>query len=206
MFEYQDFVIREASVDDAESITELSHVTFHESWDYLYADQGALQEWLDNERGFNLYYTMLQNTEIKIYLAFLRNDNKDNVNDINSNPVGYVIVGPEQLSSQIELINDSITISKSNNSGQIYQLYLRSFVQRKGLGKLLISHAINFWHTLYPNSDYIYVEAYTLKEELLRFYQREGFIIIGIVHFVVKTQSDDDYILRLPLTQNSSNN
>jgi GNAT superfamily N-acetyltransferase len=89
------------------------------------------------------------------------------------NCVGYVLVGPNTLplpAAQDRLPQD----------GEIRQLYLRTAVQRSGLGGRLLTRAVTAWREQHGSSAPLYVSVFDEPtHRLLPFYQRHGFAIIG---------------------------
>jgi GNAT superfamily N-acetyltransferase len=115
------------------------------------------------DRGATAYAACMAAPDTTVFVAI----------DSGGDFVGYVLVGPNTLPLPAEQ-------DRLPHDGEIRQLYLRTAVQRSGLGGRLLARAITHWREHHGSNAPLYVSVFDEPtHRLLPFYQRNGFAIIG---------------------------
>lgn len=165
--------IRRALPDDAEGIANLARDTFAETFGYLYRTED-LAAFLETSQTVAAYAPLLQDPRVGIWIA----------EDSGHGLVGFLTAGPCKLP----------TPHREATAGEIRQLYLRTSVQRDGLGTRLLVLGLE-WLAGKGHSP-LYVGVWSGNLGAQRLYARYGFEKIGEYDFSVGKHLDREFILR----------
>ncbi|MBB5987057.1 GNAT family N-acetyltransferase [Sphingobium lignivorans] len=98
--------------------------------------------------------------------------------------VGYAHAGP------CKLPHPDVT----DRSGELYQLYLRRDAQGMGLGRRLVTTALDWLDEHFPGP--LWLGVWSGNARAIAVYQSLGFRKAGEYQFMVGNHRDDEYILR----------
>lgn len=79
-------------------------------------------------------------------------------------------------------------------SGELYQLYVRRSAQGMGLGRQLLSTALDWLGVTYPGPLWVGVWSRNIRAQTV--YARAGFRKVGDYHFMVGDHRDEEFIFR----------
>jgi len=177
------FTIRRALPGDAESIADLARETFIETFGYLYRPED-LTAFLATSQSVAAYAPLLCDPRVGIWVA----ENSGHAQ------VGFLTAGPCKLPAP----------QREATAGEIRQLYLRTSVQREGLGTRLLVTGLD-WLEARGHSP-LYVGVWSGNLGAQRLYARYGFEKISEYDFPVGKQLDREFILRQRKTQTTPRN
>ncbi len=167
------FTIRRALLSDAFTVAELARDTFVETFGHLYRpeDLAAFQE---ESQSVAAYSLLLADPGVALWVA----------EDNDHTPVGFLTVGSCKLPVP----------KREAMAGEIRQLYLRTAVQRDGLGTRLLVTGLD-WLAARGHSP-LYVGVWSGNPGAQRLYARYGFEKIGEYEFPVGKHLDREFIFR----------
>ena len=165
--------IRRALPSDAFSLADLARDTFVETFGYLYRPED-LAAFLETSQSVAAYAPLLHDPRVGIWVA----------EDPHSTLVGFLTAGPCKLPAP----------QREAAAGEIRQLYLRSAIQREGLGTRLLKLALE-WLVAQGHAP-LYVGVWSGNLGAQRLYARYGFEKVGEYDFPVGNQLDREFILR----------
>jgi len=183
MTQASEITIRRALPGDAEGIAGLARETFVETFGYLYRPED-LAAFLKTSQSVAAYAPLLGDQRVGIWVA----------EDTGHGLVGFLTAGPCKLPAP----------HREATAGEIRQLYLRTSVQREGLGTRLLVTGLD-WLVARGHSP-LYVGVWSGNLGAQRLYARYGFEKIGEYDFPVGKQLDREFILRQRETQTAPRN
>ena len=91
------------------------------------------------------------------------------------------------------------TLPKTNGepSAEIKRFYVLARAQGTGVARALLMQAVEAAQAQAARG--LYLSCWKGNDRAVRFYQREGFVIVGEQHFPVGTRIDEDYVMRRPI-------
>ena len=173
MAQLSPITIRRALPADAEGIAALARETFVETFGYLYRPED-LAAFLATSQSIAAYAPLLRDPRVGIWVA----EGTDRA------LVGFLTAGPCKLPAP----------HREATAGEIRQLYLRTSVQRDGLGTRLLVTGLD-WLVARGHAP-LYVGVWSGNLGAQRLYARYGFEKIGEYDFPVGKQLDREFILR----------
>lgn len=174
--------IKKCTQIDLHKLQELSIETFKET----FKDQNSpehLSAYL--ERAFNLgqLEQELSNPSSEFYFIYFNNET-----------AGYLKVNTNEAQSE-EMGNDSLEIER---------IYMRKEFQRNGLGKNLLTKAIQI--ALHSNKKKIWLGVWEKNESAITFYKKMGFVQTGEHSFYMGDEKQRDVIMTMELDNRESKN
>lgn len=167
-------VLRRATVDDAQALSELAARTFTETFGHLYPREDLdafLSEAYDVER----QRTILGHADYAVWLL-----------EADGEPVGHAAAGPCGLPHA----------GSTTGDGEIKRLYLLRAWQGTGHGARMMDVAMDWLLQAGPRTLWVGVWSENLGAQ--RFYGRYGFEKVGDYLFPVGETRDLEFILRRP--------
>lgn len=165
--------IRRATPGDAMALATLARDTFVETFGHLYRPED-LAAFLKKSQSVAAYSRLLQDPRVAVWVA----------EDADGTLVGFLNAGPCKLPLP----------EPQPGAGEIRQLYLRSSVQRGGLGTRLLVLGLE-WLAAQGHFP-LYVGVWSGNSGAQRLYGRFGFEKIGEYDFPVGKHLDREFILR----------
>jgi len=169
----QPAVIREAVPQDAKALSALGRETFTLEFGYLYTAQN-LAGFLDTT-----YTPDLLQREIAAP------DTRMTVAEQGGRLVGYAASGPCKLPVP----------DMPPQAYELRRIYLIPEAKGQRLGSALLADALRFFRD--RNASAVYVGVWSENVRAQAFYRKAGFEKVGEYHFMVGTQADDEWIMRL---------
>ena len=166
---------RDAALDDAELLADLSRRTFVETFAHLYRQQD-LEAFLarlnaDGWRG------ELNDPEYQVRLAFEDEE-----------PAGFAKLGPV-----------SLPVEPGARALEIRQLYLLRPFHGRGISHVLMGWLLGEGRR--RGAEELYLSVWSENHRARRFYEAYGFRYVGPYAFMVGEQADEDHILRLAMDE-----
>jgi diamine N-acetyltransferase len=170
------YVIRRATLDDAQALTDFGRQTFFDTFGHLYPKDDA--DYFVGER-FSLTRTCQDLTEAgrEIHLAF---DCARLVGFLDCGALGLPVDAPKP------------------HGLELYRLYLDPSAKGSGLANTLMDMAISWARA--KEAGALYLGVYCDNTRAQAFYRRHGFEIIGAYQFKVGNTLDDERIMELILS------
>jgi diamine N-acetyltransferase len=169
------FLVRPATVDDAQALADFGRVTFFDTFGHLYPREDA--DFFVGQR-FSLIRTHRDLAEEgrAIHLAF-----------DDAGLVGFLDCGQLSL---------PVTAPKAG-ALELYRLYIAPSAKGSGLANTLMGIAIDWARSRHAGA--LYLGVYCDNARAQSFYRRHGFEIIGAYQFKVGNTLDDERIMELIL-------
>jgi diamine N-acetyltransferase len=170
------FVIRRATLDDAQALTDFGRETFFDTFGHLYPKEDA--DFFVAQR-FSLTRTCQDLSEKgrEMHLAF---DGMRLVGFLDCGALGLPVDAPKP------------------NALELYRLYLDHSAKGSGLANILMDIAISWARA--SGATALYLGVYCDNTRAQAFYRRHGFEIIGAYQFKVGNTLDDERIMELILS------
>lgn len=166
--------LRQATPEDAQTVSDLAARTFTETFGHLYPAQD-LHGFLQESYALDRTRIVLAHPDYAIFLA-----EQDGV------AIGHSAAGPCGLPHQDVQPQD----------GELKRLYLLSGYQNRGIGSRLFHTTVDWLQRHGPRALWIGVWSQNFGAQ--RFYARHGFERVGQYKFPVGKVMDDEFILRRP--------
>ncbi|BDH63520.1 spermidine/spermine N(1)-acetyltransferase [Lysinibacillus sp. PLM2] len=163
--------IRKCNMDDLQTLQEISIETFYEA----FKDQNStenMEAYLESAFNLNQLKKELTNISSQFYFVIFHNE----------------IVGYLKLNT-----GDAQSEKMGNESLEIERIYLKSKVQKNGLGKLLINKAIEIARE--SNKKKIWLGVWEKNDNAIAFYKKMGFIQTGTHSFYMGEEEQQDFIM-----------
>lgn len=167
------FIIRRALPRDAKAVAALARETFVETFGYLYRRED-LAAFLATSQTVAAYAPLLLDPRVGIWIA----ENSGHA------LVGFLTAGPCKLPVP----------HREAAAGEIRQLYLRTSVQRNGLGTHLLVTGLE-WLAAQGHAP-LYVGVWSGNLGAQRLYASYGFEKVGEYDFAVGSHLDREFIFR----------
>ena len=170
-----DASIKLCTMDDLQELRDLSISTFYET-----------------------YATMNTAEDMENYLATSFDEAKFRRELSDSNTEFFFVYSGGELAGYMKL-NEAPSQSDVNDSAslEIERIYVLSKYQGEGLGALLMDKAISAARE--RGKEYIWLGVWEKNEKALTFYKKHGFHKIGEHSFVIGSDVQTDYLMRLDL-------
>ena len=169
--------IRRATRADAATITLLGHITFAETFGYLFRDHPAdLRTYLDATFGVGKIEHSLGKPENAYWLGF-----KDRL------PVGYAkLKHPSAPPGEIE-----------KNAAQLQKIYVLGEFLGERIGAGLLDHVVPEAKRLAPT---LWLDVLRENERAIAFYAKHGFAAIGEDTYTIGSKTFLFHLMAKPLT------
>lgn len=159
---------------DAQAIATQGKAAFLEAFQHLYAAH-EIDGYFAKTYGPGVQDQELHDPECRLFLA------EDELGLL-----GHLKLGPCTPS-----------MTSGEPSAEIKRFYLLARAHGSGVARALLMQAVEAARTQAAQS--LYLSCWTGSDRALRFYQREGFAIVGRHNFPIGTRIDEDYIMRRPI-------
>lgn len=166
-----DIVYRQAGPDDSAALAVLGARTFTETFGHLYSPE-------------NLAAFLVTHQEARWCGELASGDFAVRIAEADGAPVGYARLGPPSLPFKV-----------TAPSAELRQLYVLKPWHGTGVARALMDWVIA--EARQGGADELFLSVFTDNHRARRFYERYGFVTIGVYHFMVGTHADDDIIMRL---------
>ncbi|WP_425407924.1 N-acetyltransferase family protein [Hyphococcus sp.] len=164
-------VIREASPNDAETLSRIGKSTFIETFGHLYK-RDDLNAFLEKSHDRSVYEKLIADPQSQAWLV-----------EQGGETIGYASVGPCDLPAP----------DMPENSGELQRLYLLEKAQGGGTGAKLLQLALDW---LDERFDHVYLSVYAENTGAQKLYQRCGFEKIADYFFMVGAHPDPEWIMK----------
>lgn len=163
--------ITKCTLDDLLILQEISYETFTETFGHQNSPEN-MKAYL--ERAYNLMQleTELSNTSSDFFFIYFKNE-----------IAGYLKVNT----------NDAQSEQMGNDSLEIERIYVRKKYQKEGLGKYLITIALEIAKE--RNKKKIWLGVWEKNENAIAFYQKMGFVPTGTHSFYMGDEEQIDLIM-----------
>ncbi len=165
--------IRIANTGDAESISSLGKATFDVYYRHLFKNEEDIDAYMKNAFGVQKIYNSLVNKENQYWIA------EDTISNI---ALGY---------AKLQL-NASSELTKYCNVSKLQRIYvLPSFVS-EGVGAKLEKLVVDKVKSI--GNEYLWLSTLKSNKRTLKFYEREGYDIIGEDFFTIGSQTFEHWV------------
>ena len=171
------FEIRTGTPDDAAALSLLGQATFLEAFAGILNGPDILAH-CASAHSADVYQAWLADPRFRTWLALAQPGLA---------PVGYAVLAPSDLPVP----------DPHPGEVEVKRVYLLNRFQGSGLGKLLMSHAIE--RARAEGARRLLLGVYSENASAIAFYRRLGFETIGHRPFTVGTMVCDDYVMSLAL-------
>ena len=166
--------IRLANTNDAASIVALGKSTFDVYYRHLFENQADIDTYLANAFNLEKIYNSLANTKNIYWIA----------EEVTSNiKVGYAKL---QQNASADIIGKGVGC-------KLQRIYVLPGFESSGIGmqmqKLIEREAID------KGNDYVWLSTLKSNKGAIRFYDREGYTVIGEDQYTIGTQTFEHWIL-----------
>lgn len=168
-------IIRECNFNDIEKIRSIEIQTFQETFATENTEED-MKNYLDENFNSFKVKAELENLESKFFVA-----------EIEDKVVAYMKLN----------VGTAQTDQDYNHSLEIERIYVRQEYQNMHLGNQLIKRAIAFGTDL--GLEYIWLGVWEHNTKAIGFYERMGFVKFGSHVFVLGSDEQTDYLMKLPL-------
>lgn len=169
--------LRRCEAGDEAALALIGQSTFLETFAGVLGGKDILVH-CENAHSPELYRTWLANPSIALWLAEITPGGA---------PIGYMVVAPTQLP----------LADTSKDDVELKRVYVLGKFHGGGIGKKLVSEAVN--HSLSIGAERLLLGVYAHNASAIGFYERSGFIKLGVRKFNVGGQDYDDDIMGMPL-------
>jgi len=163
--------IKKCTLNDLGLLKEISYGTFNET----FKDQNSLENMNAYlERAFNLKQLEkeLSNISTEFFFVYFNNE-----------LAGYLKIN----------INDAQSEEMGDESLEIERIYIKKKFQKHGLGKYLLSNAIEI--ATERNKKIIWLGVWEKNENAIAFYKKMGFVQTGAHSFYMGDEEQVDFIM-----------
>lgn len=163
--------IKKCNIEDLQTLQEICIETFYDA----FKDQNSpesMNAYLESAFNLNQLEKELTNISSQFYFVIFHNE----------------IVGYLKLNT-----GDAQSEKMGDESLEIERIYLKSKVQKNGLGKLLINKAIEIARE--SNKQNIWLGVWEKNDNAIAFYQKMGFIQTGAHSFYMGDEEQLDFIM-----------
>lgn len=164
---------RNATVRDAEHLSELGAATFVATFGHLY-QPNDLAIFLQNHSR-DAWEKELADSAFAVRVA-----------ELDGKMVGYAKLGPPHL-----------PFEPRGEAAELRQLYVVEQMKGQGIAQALIAWVID--QARERRADHLYLSVFTENHRARRFYEKYGFEPEGTYAFMVGTHADEDIVMRLAL-------
>jgi GNAT superfamily N-acetyltransferase len=164
---------RNATVRDAEALSELGTATFVATFGHLY-QPNDLEIFLQNHDP-ELWTKELTDPAFAVRVA-----------ELDGKLVGYAKLGPPHL-----------PFEPRGEAAELRQLYVVEEMKGQGIAQALIEWIID--RARERRAEHQYLSVFTENHRARRFYEKYGFEPEGTYAFMVGTHADEDIVMRLAL-------
>lgn len=173
----QDMQIRVCAQDDADSLALIGQATFLDTFAGILPGNAILGH-CQTVHGLSCYQAWLQDAAYRLWLTEVYPG---------AAPVAYMMVAPAQLP----------LADLSAHDLELKRIYILGRFQEMGLGKRLLSQAVDYARQ--QGAKRLLLGVYQQNLAAIGFYQHMGFVQVGVRQFNVGGQWYDDYVMGLTL-------
>lgn len=170
-------VIREANVDDAALLTELSVTTFRDKFGPL-NKQEDMDLYIASEMNIEKLTAELADHDNLFFLAY-----NDDV------ATGYVKLRTKDIPNELA----------GTKPIELERLYVRQEYQGKKIGAMLLNHCVGY--ALSKQYDTLWLGVWEHNDGAIRFYERSGFELFGEHPFLLGNDAQRDVLMRRRLSK-----
>jgi ribosomal protein S18 acetylase RimI-like enzyme len=161
---------------DAAVISSIGRQSFRDAFAHLFEDGKVLQEYLDYTYNVDKIAKSIRKENNVFFLAFVENV-----------PVGFAKVKRHSLNEQIDSIAQM----------ELQKIYVLTYYHGSGAGAALMQRVLDFANEIKP--DFLWLDTHMTNEKAIRFYEKNGFAIVGKHHFVIGEQTFEYHLMALPV-------
>ena len=168
-------ILKKCTTDDLETLCTISRKTYEQTFAPLTTPEN-MQIFLAKAFDLEKLLNELSDKNSSFYFLFQENE-----------LAGYLKVNETPSQSDI---NDSQSL-------ELERIFVKAEFQGKGLGQLLLEHAIQIARE--KKKTYLWLGVWEKNKKALAFYQKNGFYQIGTHPYILGEDVQIDYILRRDL-------
>lgn len=163
--------IQKATPNDTVTLAHLAKTTWEESHGHYIADKNDLTTYLDKNFSVSRTEADLNNPKIHFYIIY--------VNDI---PAGYAKLNVDEINEHVD----------SKRTSRLERIFIQNeFIPLK-LGKQLLTFVEKKAKVLQVDS--IWLTVYIKNKRAIRFYEKNEFIDVGHLNFIVNGKAYDNIV------------
>lgn len=170
------FRVIEADVSHAVAIAAIGKTSFRQAFGHLFHSKTELFEYLE--------YTY---HPVKLAKSLRKGNNVYFLALLDSKPVGFT-------KAKINSLNDNI---ESVAQMELQKIYVLPEYHGSGVGSVLMNEVKRLAWDIHP--DYLWLDTYITNEKAIRFYERNGFEIIGKHFFTIGLQTFGYHAMAWPV-------
>lgn len=170
-----DYMIRQASVDDAEEVSDFGRKVFFETFSTFYP-QEIMDRYLDASFSMDKVRKELSCEQSQFWVL-----------EVEGIYAGYLKLN----------WGDAQTDLWEAEGLEVERVYVASDFKRKGLGRALFNKAFSVSKSL--RKSYIWLGVWENNHDAIEFYKSQGFVVIGTHEFDMGGTRDTDYVMKLVL-------
>ncbi|HWK22337.1 MAG TPA: GNAT family N-acetyltransferase [Ureibacillus sp.] len=166
-----EFNFKKCTLEDLNELQAIGKKTFYET----FKDQNTaenMQNYLDKAFDLKKLKKELSNANSQFFFAFVHNE-----------VAGYLKLNTEDAQSE----------AMGNDALEIERIYIKSDYQKMGLGKYLLTKAIEI--SLAQNKSNIWLGVWEKNDNAVAFYKKMGFVQAGKHSFYMGNEEQIDYLM-----------
>lgn len=167
--------IKKVTIQDIESLKEISKLTFIETYSSKNSYEN-MAKYLENEFSTEKITTDLMNPNVEFYFATL-----------NKKIVGYLKINFGEAQTEI----------KEENTLEIERIYVLKEFHRKRIGQALYEKTIEL--AIKKNMEYIWLGVWEQNHKAIRFYEKNNFIAFDKHVFMLGNDKQTDIMMKLDI-------
>ncbi len=170
---FEKLIFREIGLSDLGELQRISQVTFKDTFD-----------WYNTEDDMNLYLN--ENLGIpNLIKEFNQEGAKFYFLEYNQETIAFLKLNKEEAQTEKDF----------KNTLEIERIYILKAFQGKNIGSFLLDKAKEIVKK--ENLDYLWLAVWEKNEQAIKFYEKHGFQIFGEHDFILGTDIQKDYLLKL---------
>ncbi len=170
---FESLNFREVELSDIEELQRISRITFKDTFD-----------WYNSESDMNLYLNENLSVE-NLTKEFNQEGAKFYFLEYNQNCIAFLKLNKGEAQTE----------KSYKNTLEIERIYILKEYQGKNLGTFLLDKAKEIFKN--ENLDYLWLAVWEKNEQAIKFYQKHIFKIFGEHDFILGTDIQKDYLMKL---------
>lgn len=170
-----------ADASHARNISAIGMLSFFDAFSSLFNNEADLQSYLN--------YTYQVN---KIRRSIEKENNIFLIAHANNQPAGFVKLKKFSLNPQLESVAQM----------ELQKIYVLSDFHGTGVGSALMEAAMEKVNLVKP--DLLWLDVHVANARAIRFYEKNGFRIVGKHEFIIGTQTFHYHLMSLPVLEKIS--